>query len=357
MPMRTFAKIILATSLVMANLAAAEPLPAPEEPLKDYNAKGYVQVDLPPLSEPMPGPDGTKIVDTGVRLWFPFHQAYVRPDRMMLDLIVQSRRQRMLVQGGTERVYTPQNGIVVETVYRNLDAARENPITAHRMSMAAFSRALQEITAGKQLPAEDLEAMEKANKARIEELQKLRKTLAEKKSTEVTLEFERASAEMARLRDDIEQIPLRKKFPYVVMEYDNKDLLPTLLTRGLMGDRSTELLDKGKTRVWITKAHGMPFKLETMGNDGRVAIYLSIIEMEVNSGMLPGELVLGAPGATQQVSVTVDMKDPNWEERRDTSLEEQFKKIEHDRVARENDYRKQLLQNRGGGKPTTKKKK
>ena len=96
---------------------------------------------------------------------------------------------------------------------------------------------------------------------------------------------------------------------------------------------SAEILLKGKTTVWLTKAEGLPIKIEITTGEGKVAIYWCFTELRINQGLHPGELVLGAPAGTRLIAASADLKDKNWEEKMDRSITLQLEAIEKERQA------------------------
>jgi hypothetical protein len=305
--------------------AHSEPVPAPKEELKDYHALGVIQLEIPTSS---PDPTAKPVPFTA---WFPFRQGYVRPDRMLMVMNVAGAIQLMLVSGDSESQFSPSAGYVVRRTYKNADPSSPAPMLGSQLSMATYARALREITTGKLLPDEDLDKLKVAATARIEELRKLRELLAQSKEPESVARVAAAAGEQARLRDELLQIDIRKVHPCHVMEFENRDVLRSLFARGLIGDTTTEFLARGKTTVWITKAEGLPIKVETSANDGRVAIYVAFTELRVNQGMHPNELGLGAPRETQLIAATADLRDRNWQEKLDKEIARQIDLIDRQR--------------------------
>ena len=336
---RTLRTFFLTLCVAVGNLgmAAAEPLPAPTAPLKDYEGKGVLQIELPPDPNAKPAADGEKVIDPGFSAWFGFRQAYVRPDRVLLHLYLFNQRspaQSTLVQGSTERSYSPGTGYIVERSFKNLETATENPIMALQMSMATYARVFQELTTGKLLPEEDLEKLKAGHEARIAELYKARQELATSTNPEDIRKVASAAAESARLRDDLLQIPIRKAHPYYVVEFPNKDVVEKLFSRGLTGGAGAALLANGKTTVWITKAEGLPIKIETTGSDGRVAVHVSFTELKINQGLHPSELTLGAPAGTRLFSLAVDLRNAEWEKKADEDLNRYLETFARERQQR-----------------------
>ena len=323
---RTMRVLFLTTLLALGNLASyaaapagAEPIPAPTEALKDYVGTGVIQVDVPTSIA-----DGKAAAEGSFTTWVPFRQGYVRPDRLLLVLSVSGILQGMVVSGDTERIYSPSTGYVLQRQYKNVETATENPMTAVQLSMATYAKILRELNTGKILPAEDLDAVKARLTARNAELIKLRKELAELKRPEDANKANAAAAEHTRVRDDLDQIEIRRAHPCHVVEFPNHDLVRTLFSRGLAGLTGAEILSKGKTTVWITKAQGLPIKIETTDNDGRIALFFCFKELKINSGLHPTELVLGYPPGSRLISASADLRDRNWQEKMENSISRQI---------------------------------
>jgi len=333
----TVRTLVLTAALALANLAAAsaDPLPAATEPLKDFDGKGIIQVDLPG-GAPIHTEKGEEGTDPGLRMWFPFRQAWVRPDRLLVDFEFYGTRQVTLIQGSIERTYSPATKYIVQRTYKNLETTTENPMTAQRLSMLTYGKMLRDLDSGKLLPAEDLDQIRDGAVKRIQELATERKGLTATKRPEDMLKAETLALEAARLRDELQQVEIRRNYPCYVMEYDNKDLVNVMLTRGLIGDAARDLLNGGKTRVWITRAEGLPIKMVTYTADGHPAIWFCFTELKINAGLQAGELVLGAPLKTTTLLAEADLKDPRWQEKMDEALSKQIDAIE--------DARKKKLQ-------------
>lgn len=327
---RTLFIALLASAALSAGTGAA-PLPAPTEALKDYRALGVIQIDLPggrPSAVTVAG--GTQS-EPGLNLYIPMYQAYVRPDRLLVQLNLFGSQQAILAMGNTERTFTPASGYIVERTYRNLDPAAESPMTAAQLSMTTYARVLRELDSGRLLPDEDLDKLAAAHDERMKQLAALRKELLDSKKPDDVLRAGDAAAEMARIRDDLTQIAFRREHPCHVVEFPNKDVLSHLLSRKLMGDSSTEILQKGKTTAWITKDTGLPIKLETTASDGRVVVYVCFTEIKVNTGLKSSEVVLGAPAGSMLVRATADLKDRDWEKKMEKQLNDQIGLIEAQR--------------------------
>ena len=325
-PLRT---LVLTTLLSLGNLAAlhAEPLPAPTVPLKDFDGRGVIQIELPP-SHASTDPNQ---IETGLMTWIAFRQAYVRPDKMLLELSMgrSGPSQISVATGNVERIYSRGANYKQERIYRNLETSPQNPMTTVQTSMATYARILREIDTGKVLPDEEFDRLETEHKARIEELNQLRMKLATSKDPKEISRVSEAAAEMARRHDDLTQIPFRRTHPCVVMEYPNKDVLQKLFANNVTGSAGLEVLGKGKTRVWVTRAEGLPIKIETTSNEGRVALSLVFTRISINSGLHPGELALDAPLTARTLTVTADLKDPKWQEKMDDELGTQVSRLQN----------------------------
>jgi hypothetical protein len=196
------------------------------------------------------------------------------------------------------------------------------------MSMVTYARLIRDMKSGKLLPDDDIEKLEKENKARIAQLEEQRKQLTR---PEDIAKRESVSAEMVRLREELQQTLFRRANPCTVVEFDNKDVLSQLFARRLTEDAGTEFLAKGKTRLWVTKAEGLPIKIETTDNDGHVVIFFCFTDLKINAGLRAGELGLNAPPYTRMISVTADLKLKDWQERMDRDLSQQFARADKER--------------------------
>lgn len=329
---RTLRILVLTTLVAFGSGAAAraEKLPEPAALLKDYDGKGIVQIFMPPRGA-VTAKDGKKVVDPGFSTWFPFRQSYVNPNRILMMVNLLGALQSTLVQDNVERTYVPSAGYVIERTYKNLDRAEENPIGTVQLSMATYARVLRELDSGKLLPAEDLDLIKERSAKRIEELKALREKLSIDQRPEDEGLAQSAAAESARLRDELDQLDLRRAHPCHIIEFLNKDLVQNLFARGLMGESMTELIAKGKTTFWVTRAEGLPIKIETTANDGSVAVFMIFKELKINSGLHPGEVVLGNPPGTRLFRTTVDLKEKDWEQRMQDDLNAQISRYELDK--------------------------
>jgi hypothetical protein len=327
MERRNLLKLGLAgAATLLTKRALAEPLPAPTEALKDYSGKAVVQFELP---DPVPqgAKKGDAALNPGLGFWIDMRQSYVWPDRMMVDLSIQgATQQRTLVLGNIERTFSPTTGYVIETTYKNLDFGEENPITAVQMSMSTYAQILKEMSTGKILPDEDLDKLQDALKNRIEDLKKERIDLAGQNKAENIARLTSLAAEQARTRDDLLQIPFRRNNPCTVVEIDNKDLFRNLGAKGFMPRQPNGgfAFSNGKSRFWVTKAHGLPIKFETRDEDGRVVFFFCFTELKINSGLRQADLALSTPDGSALIRASADLKDRNWEDKLQKDVQRQI---------------------------------
>jgi len=328
--------LYLVTLAALANLlpAAADVVPEPTEPLKDYRGRGVIQIDIPPATVAVG--DGTKVVDQGVNLLGTIGQAYVWPDTTLVGLEVLGSRQLFRTVGrlGVEQQWSSGSGYIIERTYKNLAKDGLSPLMGVQLSMSTYARLLREVKTAKVLPEEDFDALTKAGEARIKELRGLRDSLTPMTNPEDIPKFNTISGEMARIRDDINQLALRRKHPCWVVEVQNADLMTNLLAAGLMGPRVKERFEKGKTTFWVTKAQGLPIRMETADASGRVSLYFSFTDLKINAGIARDELTIGAPPGTRLLPVVADVRERDWEGRMEDDVHELIKKYEEARVNR-----------------------
>lgn len=325
----------LAALQIGAAPGRADALPQPERELRDYDGKGVIYIDLMPAD---PGAEG-KPAEPGLCTWIEMRQAFVAPDRLLVDLSLFATRQITLTMGSTERTFNPVTPYVIEKTYKNVERVEEIVVPSRQLSMEVYRRLLLTLNSGRLLPDEDLDATERSHRARIPELEEQRKQLrarfAEQKNPADFVRINEISAEMARLRDDLNQVPIRRAHPCYGVEFDNRELMGTLLSRGLMGQRARDILEKGKTRFWVTRAEGLPIKIETTDNRGRVALFFCFTELKINTGLRPSELVLGAPPGCRLVRVTADVREKNWEDKMEEEIARQVRRLEEERLREE----------------------
>ena len=326
---RTPRTLFLTTLLLLGNLAVAhaEKLPEPTAVLKDYDGKGVVQISVPSRGE-VTGKDGQKAIDPGFSTWFMFRQTYVNPNRLLMVMNPGGALMATLVQDSVERTYIPSAGYVIEKSYKNLEKAGESPIGTLQLAMSTYATLLRELDSGKLLPAENFDLIKEQRTKRLEELKALREQLAANKNPQDEPKAAAAAAEAARVRDDLDQLDIRKAHPCNVVEFLNKDLMQNLLAKGLVGDGNVDLLSKGRTTFWVTKEEGLPIKIETTANDGSTAIFMLFKELKINSDIHPGEVVLGNPAGTRLFRTLVDLRDKDWNKKMDDDLNAQLSRYE-----------------------------
>lgn len=310
---------------ILTRAALADPLPAPTEALKDYTGKAIIQLELP---NPVPKESvSDKTLNPGLGLWMEVKQSYVWPDRMLMDLSIQGATQeRTLVVGNIERTFSPVTGYVIETTYKNMEFGEENPIGAVQMSMATYAQILKGMNTGKILPEEDLDKLQDALKNKIEDLKKERVELAGQKKPENVARLTYLAGEQARVRDDLLQIPFRRNNPCTVIEFDNKDLFRNLGAKGFMPQRPQGgfAFENGRSRFWVTKAHGLPIKFETMDEENRVVCSFCFTELKINTGMRQTDLALSTPQGAALIRASADLKQRNWEENLHKDIQRQI---------------------------------
>lgn len=329
---RTPRTLFLTTLLLLGNLVAAhaEKLPEPPSVLKDYDGKGIIQISLPSRGV-VNAKDGKKVIDPGFSTWFRMRQTYVNPNRILVVMDPGNTVQAILIQDNIERTYAPSTGYVIEKSYKNLEKADENPIGALQLSMSTYARVLRELDSGKLLPAENLDLIKEQKLKRSEELKALREKLTAAQRPEDEAAAQAAAAEAARVRDELDQLDIRRAHPCNVVEFLNKDLMQNLFAKGLMGGVNADLLAKGRTTFWVTKEEGLPIKIETTANDGSVAIFMLFKELKINSDLHPGEVVLGNPIGTRLFRTTVDLRDKDWEQKMNDDLTLQISRFEQEK--------------------------
>jgi hypothetical protein len=326
---RTTRTLFLTTLLLLGNLAAAhaEKLPEPTGVLKDYDGKGVVQISVPSRGE-VTGKDGKKAIDPGFSTWFMFRQTYVNPNRLLMVMNPGGALVATLIQDSVERTYVPSAGYVIEKSYKNLEKAGESPIGTLQLAMSTYATLLRELDSGKILPPENFDALKEQDTKRLEALKALREQLAAGKNPDDEARAAAAAAEAARVRDDLDQLEIRKAHPCYLVEFMNKDLMQNLLAKGLVGDANVDLLSKGRTTFWVTKAEGLPVKIETTANDGSTAIFMLFKELRINSDIHPGEVVLGNPTGTRLFRTLVDLRDKDWNKKMEDDLNAQISRYE-----------------------------
>ena len=132
MTFRTSITVLGLLGLLVALPAQSQGLPAPTEPLKDYEAVGVMHVELPPP----PRAEGSRSSEVGFTAFYPFRQVYARPDRLLTVLRAGAGVQAMRAAFDRERVYNPANGFVVERIFKNMDPNAPSPMESTALSMA-----------------------------------------------------------------------------------------------------------------------------------------------------------------------------------------------------------------------------
>lgn len=319
---RTLFTASLSTLLLLSLLvpARSEPAPAPTRVLEDYEALGVIQVDIPTT----PGEKD----DPGLALWIPFHQAYLRPGTLWQSMQVLGQTQYSVVTGETERTWSPPSEYIVVRRFQNLDTTSPSPSSTLRMAAVSLGRVARDLPNGKLLPDPDLDELEKRLKARHAALTDERAKLkASTQPTEDILRKNALASEHARITDELKQIPLLRKNPCFLVQYENKDLTNHLALRRLAGPGAAVLLDRGKTTYWITRAEGLPLKIETTSNDGRVALFYCLSDVRMNGGLKTQQFRLDVPEGTWTIVVAADVRQPGWEERMDADIQARQKQF------------------------------
>jgi hypothetical protein len=299
-------------------------IPAPTEALKDFQGNSIIVLDLPPSENVSRTDDGETVFLPGIAFWVDVNQAYVWPDRVLIE----RSGQVTLVQASTEIDYNAGVGYIVERTYKNMDRAPLNPIRSLQFSMATYAKLVRQMPNGKLLPDEEPDKLEAEYKARIAALEEKRKTLD--KADEIPLKNS-ISAEMVRLNEDSKMLPFRREHPCVIVQFPNRDVLNTLFSRGFLENRSIEPLRNGTTTFWVTRAEGLPVKMEVTDNKGHMVVFYGFTSLKVNSGMRPGDLAVKAPLGTRRVLVGADVSQKDWEEKMDKALQRQIHAFDAER--------------------------
>ncbi|MBI3911072.1 MAG: hypothetical protein HY320_09085 [Armatimonadetes bacterium] len=238
----------LAALGVAASSAGAAQEFKPREELLDFRGKGAFKVEI-----------------GGVNLVVGVEQTYRRPDGILMATDLLGLRAWMLAESNVERSFSPQQGLVIEKKYRNLNRLPVHPSLAVQMSMVTFGTALRAVP-----------------------------------------DLHRVGAE--KVLD----------YPCAIVEVPNESLLQQLRC---LSPELEKQLGAGKTRAWLTEAHGLPVKIEVYDNEGKPAVLFGFTELQVNTGLKPSDLRLAAPPNTPIVSVDVDLADPKWEEKMEKDLQ------------------------------------
>lgn len=351
---------VLAALLLTGPLmpARAEPIPAPTGVLRDFSGSGIIQIEIPATgnpqrtsekpnageagvpdaaAEPQAGPKKEeaepKFVASGTFLVFNYRQAYVRPDCYLMETLYLGAREISTGIANTERTFAIGSTFVVDRVFKNIDPVRDNPMRVARSSLATYGRVFSELTSGKLLPAENLDLLKQTLTRRILELAEIRRRLRMSVDPADIPEANASAAEQARLRDELEQLELRKKHPCHIVRFENKDVMQALLAKGLHTGFSSEMLDGGTTTIWLTKAEGLPIKIETTASNGRLALFVILNNFKINSGLRPGDLTLGVPPNAQLIRAVADIQDLEWEQKLEKEVSAKLARLEEQRLA------------------------
>lgn len=317
-------------ALAIAGSATAEPIPAPTGVLRDYVGRGVIQVDVPPPPDVKGESPG---VAHGLGLVVEFRQAFVRPDCYLMEMLFSGVRQISQGLGTTERTLTIGSPYVQERAYKNAPAG-ESPLLVARSSMATYGRVFAELRTGKLLPEEDFPALKAELLKGIADLAEIRKQLKASTDPADISRANRAAADQARLRDDLDHLDVRKAHPCHIVEYRNKDVVQALTSRKMLGGLPPDTLVEGRTRVWITREEGLPLKIDITDNEGRTALFCMLKEVSINMNLKPGDLALGVPPGTQLIAMTADMSRSDWETRMEESFAKEISRREGLRQAR-----------------------
>jgi hypothetical protein len=200
-----------------------------------------------------------------------FEQAYVAPDAQLFSFDMDLLKQWSLVVGDRERTYNAGATFAVEHRYRNLQKLPVHPSVAGQLSMAQFGRVIREIKMVQALGNETLLGQE-----------------------------------------------------CQIVRFSNKELSDNLLAKGLIGELAPQFLDKGMTKAWVTRDHGLPLRVEIYSNEGKPAVVYSFSEIKINSGLKATDLRIPAPRNVVWLNVTADVSVPGWEEIEDKEVQKQL---------------------------------
>ncbi len=347
------AALALATPILPA---CAEPIPAATGVLRDYSGTGVIQIEIPPTSAPekasenrdtgAPAADkasaapkeqkkgeAEKVVNPGTFLVFDYRQAYVRPDCYLMETLYLGAREITTGIGNTERTFSVGSPYVIDRIFKNIDPIRDNPMRVAKNALVTYGRVFGELTSGKLLPAENLDLLKQSLTQRILELGEERRRLRMSVDPADIPRANASAAEQARLRDDLGQLELRKKHPCHIVRFENKDVMQALLEKGLLSGFNAEMLDGGTTTIWLTKAEGLPIKIETTARNGRMALFVILKDFKINAGLRPSDLTLGLPPDAQLIRVTADLEDLGWEQKLEQEVAARVARLEEQRQA------------------------
>lgn len=264
----------------------------------------------------------------GVNLTLTMNQAFVWPDRALVELDIASNLQMFLSQGNTEYQYNPGAGHLIEVVYLNLSKADHNPMMARQLSMAFWSELLPQLKTAREAPQPSLDEIVRRNTARINETAPERARLKGERGARDVQRLNELAGEAARLRDEIDQVEIQKKYPCKLIEVDNGELVQHLTTNRLIGPSAARYLTKGKTRFLVTRAHGLPIRMESRTETGYVVLYLCLRQVRINQGLNPGDVSLGTRPGTTRVTLTADLAQADWSDRLELELSRRLSLLE-----------------------------
>jgi hypothetical protein len=200
-----------------------------------------------------------------------FEQSYVAPDAVLMAFEMDQLRQWCLVTGDRERTYNGGSEYGVEKQYRNLQKLPVHPSLAAQLSMAQFGRVIRD----------------------IRHVQVL--------GTEMMLGQE-----------------------CQIVRFSNRELADDLGAKGLIGEAGSKFIEKGMTRAWVTREHGLPVRIDIYGNDGTPAVVFRFSELAINRGLKVSELRIPVPKSVVWINVTSDVGVANWEEIEDREIRKQM---------------------------------
>jgi hypothetical protein len=230
----------------------------------------------PAAPQPQPLTDyqgrGTiQVTIPGANLTVGFNQAYVAPDAWLFAFEMDVLRQTTLMVGDREKTYNAGAAYAVNKQYKNLHQLSSSPSLAAQMSMVEIGRMIREIKNVQVLGNETV------------------------------------------LGQECE-----------IVRFSNRDLTGSLLTRGLIGEAGASYVEKGMTKAWVTRAHGLPIQLQIWSNEGQPAILISFSELKINKGLRSNELRVQVPPSVTWISATADVSVPHWEEIAEKEVQKQL---------------------------------
>lgn len=328
--MRSSIPLFAILCLIVTAAESADP-PAAREVVRDFAARGIVQIDLPPSDSG----DGTKVIDAGVNLMLPINQAFVWPDRTLLEVEIGNSLNMYLSQSSTEYQFNPASGYLLETTYRNLNRAEYNPMFSRQLSIVAWADLIPKMKSLRELPDRDPKELKTKNEARIAALLAERDRLKADGSPRHIPRINEVASEAARLRDQVNQLEMMKEHPCRYVEVDNADFINNFASNRLVGPSAARLLKGGKTEFVLTRKHGLPIRMESRTSDGKPIIYVCLNQIRVNQGLKPGDVSVGAPPGTELLRISVDMAGRNWQEQLELETARRVQQLEDRRRALE----------------------